>query len=130
MLIDNLMDLTHLAFTHKKTIGVGGVAERGHTRTERNGDVVRVTRLMDDIASAPVHVEVTGYDGNVDRWQVIEFDPPCHIALDVGNARAGNGGHSALPEYKLIDRRTLHIATPETETTTLYFGSAPTRQRA
>ena len=121
LLIDNLMDLTHLAFTHKNTIGAGGVAEQGRASTERVGDQVRVTRLMDDIAPAPVHVEVTGYEGNVDRWQIIEFNPPCHIALDVGNAKAGKGGHGAAPEDKLIDRRTLHIATPETETTTLYF---------
>ena len=121
LLIDNLMDLTHLAFTHKKTIGAGGVAEQGRAKTEREGDQVRVIRLMDDIAPAPTHVEVTGYSGNVDRWQIIEFHPPCHVALDVGNAKTGIGGHDALPKDKLIDRRTLHIATPETETTTLYF---------
>jgi len=121
LLIDNLMDLTHLAFTHKKTIGAGGVAEQGRTSTERDGDLVRVIRLMDNIAPAPVHVEVTGYEGNVDRWQIIEFNPPCHIALDVGNAKAGKGGHDAAARDKLIDRRTLHIATPETKTTTLYF---------
>ena len=121
LLIDNLMDLTHLAFTHKKTIGAGGVAEKGRASTERDGEQVRVSRVMDDIAPAPVHVEVTGYDGNVDRWQIIEFSPPCHIALDVGNAKAGRGGHDAAPADKLIDRRTLHIATPETETATLYF---------
>ena len=121
LLIDNLMDLTHLAFTHKKTIGAGGVAEQGHTNTERDGEQVRVSRVMDDITPAPVHVEVTGYNGNVDRWQIIEFNPPCHIALDVGNAKTGRGGHDAALEDKLIDRRTLHIATPETETTTLYF---------
>jgi hypothetical protein len=64
---------------------------------------------------------VTGYSGNVDRWQIIEFNPPCHVALDVGNAKVGQGGHDAAPDHKLIDRRTLHIATPETENTTLYF---------
>lgn len=121
LLIDNLMDLTHLSFTHKKTIGAGGVAEQGRTSTERDGERVRVSRVMEDIAPAPVHVEVTGYAGNVDRWQIIEFNPPCHIALDVGNARAGRGGHEAVPEDRLIDRQTLHIATPETENTTLYF---------
>ena len=119
LLIDNLLDLTHLTFTHKKTIGAGGVAEQGRAKTERDGEQVRVTRLMDDIAPAPVHVEVTGYNGNVDRWQIIEFTPPCYVALDVGNAKTGQGGHEATA--KLIDRRTLHIATPETENSTLYF---------
>lgn len=121
LLIDNLMDLTHLGFTHKNTIGTGGVAESGKAKTERNGDRIIVTREMENIAPAPTHVEVTGYSGNVDRWQIIEFIPPCFISLQVGNAKHGTGGFNADDKDKLINRRTLHIATPETATTTHYF---------
>jgi phenylpropionate dioxygenase-like ring-hydroxylating dioxygenase large terminal subunit len=121
LLVDNLMDLSHLSFTHKNTIGSGGVASDGKTRTERDDGHVRVIRQMEDIAPAPAHVEVTGYSGNVDRWQIIEFSPPCHIELQVGNAKVGTGGLNAAPGDKLIDRRTMHIATPETNTTTHYF---------
>ena len=121
LLIDNLMDLTHLGFTHKNTIGTGGVAESGTAKTERQGDRVIVTREMENIAPAPTHVEVTGYSGNVDRWQIIEFIPPCFISLQVGNAKHGTGGFNADDKDKLINRRTLHIATPEAENTTHYF---------
>ena len=121
LLIDNLMDLTHLGFTHKNTIGTGGVAESGKAKTERRGERVIVTREMENIAPAPTHVEVTGYTGNVDRWQIIEYIPPCFISLQVGNAKHGAGGFNAAPAEKLINRRTLHIATPETESTTHYF---------
>jgi len=121
LLIDNLMDLTHLGFTHKNTIGSGGVAEQGKTRTERSDNGVRVIRQMENIEPAPAHVEVTGYSGNVDRWQIIDFSPPCHVELQVGNAKTGTGGIDAAPEDRLIDRRTMHIATPETGTTTHYF---------
>jgi phenylpropionate dioxygenase-like ring-hydroxylating dioxygenase large terminal subunit len=121
LLIDNLMDLTHLGFTHKNTIGTGGVADSGKAKSERQGDRVIVTREMENIAPAPTHVEVTGYSGNVDRWQIIEYIPPCFISLQVGNAKHGTGGFNADPADKLINRRTLHIATPETEDTTHYF---------
>jgi phenylpropionate dioxygenase-like ring-hydroxylating dioxygenase large terminal subunit len=121
LLIDNLMDLTHLGFTHKNTIGTGGVADSGKARTEREGDRIIVTREMENISPAPTHVEVTGYSGNVDRWQIIEFIPPCFISLQVGNAKHGTGGFNADTADKLIDRRTLHIATPKTENTTYYF---------
>lgn len=121
LLIDNLMDLTHLGFTHKNTIGTGGVADSGKAKSERQGDRVIVTREMENIAPAPTHVEVTGYSGNVDRWQIIEYIPPCFISLQVGNATHGTGGFNADPADKLINRRTLHIATPETEDTTHYF---------
>jgi phenylpropionate dioxygenase-like ring-hydroxylating dioxygenase large terminal subunit len=121
LLIDNLMDLTHLGFTHKNTIGTGGVADSGKARTESEGDRIIVTREMENISPAPTHVEVTGYSGNVDRWQIIEFIPPCFISLQVGNAKHGTGGFNADTADKLIDRRTLHIATPKTENTTYYF---------
>jgi phenylpropionate dioxygenase-like ring-hydroxylating dioxygenase large terminal subunit len=121
LLMDNLTDLTHLAFTHKQTIGAAGVAEQARARVERDGERVRITRLMEDIAPAPAHVEVTGYAGNVDRWQIIEFTPPGFVWLDVGNARAGKGGRDATPGDMLVERMTLHIATPETATTTHYF---------
>ncbi|MGB0577583.1 MAG: Rieske 2Fe-2S domain-containing protein [Alphaproteobacteria bacterium] len=121
LLIDNLMDLTHLGFTHKNTIGTGGVADSGKAKTERKGDRVFVTREMENIAPAPTHVEVTGYNGNVDRWQIIEYIPPCYISLQIGNAKHGTGCFNADPKDKLINRRTLHIATPETKNTTHYF---------
>jgi len=121
LLMDNLMDLTHLSFTHKNTIGAEGVAISGKSKIKRDGDQVEVSRVMEGITPAPTHVEVTGYSGNVDRWQVIKFTPPCFIELHVGNAKAGAGGITAAPNDKLIDRRTLHVATPETKTSTHYF---------
>ena len=121
LLLDNLMDLTHLSFTHKNTIGAEGVAISGNSKIKKDGDQVEVSRVMEDITPAPTHVEVTGYSGNVDRWQVIKFTPPCFIELHVGNAKTGTGGITAVPKDKLIDRRTLHVATPETKTSTHYF---------
>lgn len=121
LLMDNLTDLTHLAFTHKNTIGASGVAEQARATVERDGEKVRITRLMEDIGPAPSHVEVTGYAGNVDRWQIIEYTPPGFVWLDTGSAKAGRGGRGAAPEDMLIERMTLHVATPETATTTHYF---------
>ncbi len=121
LLIDNLMDLTHLGFTHRKTIGSEGVAENGKTKTERRQNGIRIVRFMEDIEPAPTHIEVTGYSGRVDRWQIIDFSPPCHVELHIGNAKTGTGGIGAAAENRLIDRRTLHVATPETETSTHYF---------
>ena len=76
---------------------------------------------MDSIAPAPAHVEVTGYDGPVDRWQVSTFTPPGFVWLQVGSARAGAGGREAAPDDILLDRHTLHVVMPETADSTLYF---------
>lgn len=121
LLIDNLMDITHLPYAHKTTIGAVGVAEDATAKTERDGEHVRITRFMENIAPAPAHAAVTGYTDNVDRWQIIEFTPPGFVWLQVGSARAGMGSRDAAPEDILLDRHTLHVMMPETDETTLYF---------
>ena len=121
LLLDNLMDVTHLPFAHKSTIGAMGVADQAEDKTERDGEHVRITRFMADIAPAPAHVEVTGHADNVDRWQVIEFTPPGFVWLQVGSAKVGTGGRDAPAADVLLDRHTLHVTTPETETSTHYF---------
>jgi phenylpropionate dioxygenase-like ring-hydroxylating dioxygenase large terminal subunit len=121
LLIDNLMDITHLPYAHKTTIGAAGVAEDATAQTERDGEHVRITRYMENIAPAPAHAAVTGYTDNVDRWQIIEFTPPGFVWLQVGSAKAGTGGRDAAADDILLDRHTLHVMMPETENSTLYF---------
>lgn len=121
LLIDNLMDLTHLPYAHETTIGAIGVAEQAKAKTERDGDRVRISRYMENIAPAPAHVAVTGHNGNVDRWQVIEFAPPGFVWLQVGSAKTGTGGREAAPDDILLNRHALHVVMPETGRTTSYF---------
>ncbi len=121
LLIDNLMDVTHLPFAHKTTIGTAAVAEDAVSKTERDGDRVRVSRWMENIDQAPAHVEITGYAGKVDRWQVMEFTPPGFIWLQVGSAVTGAGGREARGKDMLLDRHSVHIQTPETESSSHYF---------
>ena len=45
LLIDNILDLTHVVFVHKTTLAGGGVAETP-LQVEIDGDVVRAQRLM------------------------------------------------------------------------------------
>lgn len=121
LLIDNLMDVTHLPYAHKTTIGTAAIAEDFTARTERLEDGVRISRWMENIDQAPAHVEATGYTGKVDRWQVITYTPPGFVWLQVGSARAGTGGREATGDDLLIDRNSVHLLTPETENATHYF---------
>jgi vanillate O-demethylase monooxygenase subunit len=71
-----------------------------------------------------------GYKGPVDRWQIIRFEAPCTVNIDVGVAQTGTG---AVPEGgNAGDSRTsdrsrgvngyvLNTITPETDKTCLYF---------
>lgn len=121
LLIDNLLDVTHLTYAHKSTIGASGVTDAAEVKYERDGEKVAIDRWMMDIAPAPAHVQATGFNGNVDRWQRIEFTPPGFVWLKVGVAKAGTGARDGNMSGALMNRHTLHVITPETETSSHYF---------
>jgi len=121
LLIDNLLDVTHLTYAHKTTIGAAGVTDSAEVKYERDGEKIAIDRWMMDIAPAPAHVLAMGYNGNVDRWQRIEFTPPGFVWLKVGVAKAGTGARDGDLSGALMNRHTLHVITPETETTSHYF---------
>ena len=121
LLIDNLLDLSHLAYLHKSTIGIDAVANEATQKTERLGERIRVSRWMENIDQAPTHIELSGYTGKVDRWQQIEFCPPGYFWIQTGSAVAGKGGADATGNDLLIKRNSVHMVVPETESTTNYF---------
>jgi vanillate O-demethylase monooxygenase subunit len=120
LIVDNLLDLTHLAFVHESTIGNAAVAENAEVRVKRTPGGVLVTRWMIDKPAPPTYVKAGGFTGNVDRWQFIDFLPPAFLRLSVGATPTGTGA----PEGKFtggINMRNLNAITPETEKTSHYF---------
>ena len=119
LVIDNLLDLSHLTFLHARTIGTGAVAETPVT-TDRAGDAVRVTRWMLDVAPPPTFRKVRHFEGNIDRWQIATAAPPCYVWLEVGGADAGTGAPDGN-RGQGIERWNMNVVTPETETSAHMF---------
>jgi vanillate O-demethylase monooxygenase subunit len=120
LVVDNLLDLTHLAFVHETTIGNMALVEHAAVKVQRAPNNVVVSRWIIDQPAPPTFVKVGGFTGNVDRWQVIDFAPPAFLRLDVGATPTGTGA----PEGRRvggISMRNLNAITPETETTSHYF---------
>lgn len=120
LIVENLLDLTHLAFVHDTTIGNAAVAEQAAMNVERRPDGVRVTRWMIDTPAPPTYVKAGSFTGNVDRWQIIDFTPPGYVRLDVGATPTGTGAPQGR-RVGGINMRNLNAITPETERTTHYF---------
>ena len=119
LVVDNLMDLTHLAFVHATTIGTRALVD-AKVKVDRTPDDVTVTRWTIDSPAPPTFVKAGGFTSNVDRWQIVHFTPPSFVRLDVGATPTGTGA----PEGRRvggIQMRNLNAMTPETETTTHYF---------
>jgi phenylpropionate dioxygenase-like ring-hydroxylating dioxygenase large terminal subunit len=120
LVVDNLLDLTHLAFVHESTIGNSALAEHANVKVTRAPNNVAVTRWIIDQPAPPTFVKVGGFTSNVDRWQIIDWVPPAFLRLDVGATPTGTGA----PEGRRVNgitMRNLNAITPETETTSHYF---------
>jgi len=121
LVIDNLMDLTHETYVHATSIGHSAIA---HTpaQTKHDERSVTVERWMPDIDAPPFWRTQLGRPGNVDRWQIIRFEPPCTIVLDVGVALAGTGALQG-ERSQGVNLRVLNTITPSTGATSMYFWS-------
>ena len=119
LVVDNLMDLTHETFVHAGSIGNEAVAEAPFDVTHTEGGAT-VTRWMINIDPPPFWAAQLGRPGKVDRWQIIHFEPPCTIAIDVGVAPAGTGAPEG-DRSQGVNGYVLNTITPETESSCHYF---------
>ena len=133
LVLDNLMDLTHETFVHGSSIGQSAVAEAPFVAT--HGDrTATVTRWMEHIDAPPFWARQIrhglGYEGPVDRWQIIRFEAPATINIDVGVAEAGTGavprgdgssGEARGDRSRGVNGYVLNTITPETDRSCLYF---------
>jgi phenylpropionate dioxygenase-like ring-hydroxylating dioxygenase large terminal subunit len=119
LVVDNLMDLTHETFVHGSSIGNAAVAETPFDVT--HGDrTATVTRWMVDIEPPPFWRGQLGKPGNVDRWQIIRFEAPATVVIDVGVAVTGTGAPQG-DRSQGVTGRVLNTITPETGRTCHYF---------
>ena len=121
LLVDNLLDLSHLQFVHPTTLGTDKVAGAA-VKAEPTDSGVRVTRWMLEGAAPPFYQRAGGFapDEPIDRWQIIDYTPPAFVRLDVGGARAGTGAQEG-DRSQGITMRNLNAITPESDSTTHYF---------
>lgn len=117
LLIDNLLDLTHLPFVHKTTLAGPGIVEN-LMRVEVDGDVVRARRDMPNVDPAPIHRVLRYFPGKIDRYQEFEFRLPVYIHLNLGANPADSDEDRGIPHHVVMNS-----LTPETERSTHYFWS-------
>ncbi|MCW4466925.1 aromatic ring-hydroxylating dioxygenase subunit alpha [Glutamicibacter sp. MNS18] len=124
LILDNLMDLTHEEFVHSSSIGQEELSESEFITT-REGNRVTVTRWMLDIDAPPfwrknMRDKFPGFEGKVDRWQIIHFEAPSTIRIDVGVAKAGTGAPEG-DRSQGVNGYVMNTITPETDRSSHYF---------
>jgi len=123
LIIDNLLDFSHLTYVHPTTLGSPAIAA-AKPEVERTSAGVRVTRRYPAIDPVPFHAKVGGFTGKVDMWQIYDWLAPAMISMDAGSAPAGEGAPSRRPA-SAIQFHHLSMITPETERTSHYFFAQP-----
>ena len=107
LMVDNLMDLTHLGYVHTSTIG-GNPSQHVEAKmqTERTPLGLKFTRWMLNSVPPPTYVKAVGFEGRIDRCQRFEFIAPGSVLQWTGAAEAGayrDGDTSGSPlEFRLF----------------------------
>lgn len=125
LVLDNLMDLTHETFVHATSIGHDSVASTPFKVTH-DGPRVKLERWMTDVDAPPfLDMQLRRAKGwsqspKVDRWQIIHFEAPSTIVIDVGVAPTGTGAQEG-DRSQGISGRVLNTVTPQSNGRCYYF---------
>lgn len=119
---DNLLDLSHVGYVHGSTIGTTEMGGKAHMKTERTEKGVRVTRWVIACPPPPTYIKtgIFSEQDSIDRWQIIDFQPPCFITIHVGGALTGTGAPEGNRQGGL-GMWVMNAMTPETAEQTHYF---------
>ena len=123
LMVDNLMDLTHLGYVHGSTIGGNPMTHvEARMDTVRTPNGLKFDRWMLNSLPPPTYVRACGFEGRIDRLQRFEFIAPGSI-LQLSAADEAGTYADGLPETSKLQFRLYHGLTPETETSCFYFWS-------
>jgi|ERR1700722_9954058 len=130
LMVDNLMDLTHLGYVHATTIGGNPMAHvEAKMETVRTNLGLKFTRWMLNSVPPPTYIRAAGFENNIDRAQMFEFIAPGSI-LQLSAADEAGAFANGLPENSKLQFRLFHGLTPETDSTCFYFWSTANGFRA
>jgi phenylpropionate dioxygenase-like ring-hydroxylating dioxygenase large terminal subunit len=104
---DNLLDLSHTPFIHKKTVGVPEMATIP-VRSWAEGNRVFQQRIMTQVTPSPFVAEWGGFKGKIDRRATVIWEPAANMNAELVYEEAGHG----------ITLRLTNPLTPESARTT------------
>ncbi len=115
LLVDNLLDLSHLTFVHGRTIGNTAVAE-APIHVTQDGEVVKVRRDIVGAMAPAFYAYLGQYRKPIHRWQVVNYHLPSTCVIDIGckALEPGDGIGDLVGQV-------IHLATPESAKSTHYF---------
>jgi vanillate O-demethylase monooxygenase subunit len=116
LLVDNIMDLSHVDFLHPNTLGGGGISAVKPVVSEPASNQVGISWLSSGEVAPHVfdsHLRRPGQPS--DQWTEVTWTAPCTMLLSVGATLVGE------PREQGAVSLNLHLATPEAPGRTHYW---------
>ena len=118
LVVDNLLDLSHLPFLHANTIGSPEDTNPNLT-WERGANTMKGVRIARGLSPSKRNLQ-EGFDFRFDRTQIMLFEPPSHVTIDILTNEFGK--EYGDPTSRLNRRIVIYdFMTPETDTSCHYF---------
>jgi phenylpropionate dioxygenase-like ring-hydroxylating dioxygenase large terminal subunit len=112
LFVDNLLDLSHVAFTHKNSIGAASAADAdAKLEVRAEGDEVRGRRLLKGVEPGPFIAAWGNFPGRIDRTSSFTWRPPSNMEI---RAEFEDG-------TRRITIMIINPITPETATTSHFW---------
>ena len=121
LVVDNLLDFSHLSFVHPTTLGTTTNAQVKAQVDPTEDGGLQITRWYLNDEMSPNHKRVAQFEGKVDRWQIYQWHPPAFLRMDAGSAPTGTGAPEGRVDPLAMKFRHTSVQTPETLSTTHYF---------
>ena len=125
LILDNLLDFSHLTFVHEKTLGGSENIATIDPKVEVYDKGVRITRwYLNEPGIAPYLKGHETFDGPVDRWNIYDLETRGNIFnMNSGSAPAGTGAPDGNFVPEAMRFHATQIVTPEDETHSHFFWS-------
>lgn len=125
LLVDNLVDFSHLSFVHAKTLGGSALMTETKAKLTRSDDGVDIEWWLYGVEPSPFVKKVKHFPGLVDRWFRYSFTLPGVLVMHSGSQNAGTGAPEGRYDDSLVETRSCQAVMPETESSSHYFFSSP-----
>ncbi|MGH7005511.1 MAG: aromatic ring-hydroxylating dioxygenase subunit alpha, partial [Alphaproteobacteria bacterium] len=112
LFVDNLLDLSHVAFTHRNSIGAASAADAdAKLDVKVDGDRVTGCRALKGVDPGPFIAAWGDFPGRVDRTSTFTWRPPSNMEIRAEFADPG----------RKIPIMVINPITPESETTAHFW---------
>lgn len=116
LLVDNILDLTHADYLHAGSLGNGSLTRSKAQVTDLSDRSLNVVWLSSGEPAPPAFDRHLRRQGEpTDQWTEVTWTAPGNMLLRVGATLQGEARSQG------VDAMTLHLATPETASTTHYW---------